>query len=124
MLARMLRLQRHARSFRTHSGYRQKSGAGGGPQFGRAPGPMPLGDAAEQRRIAQMLQEAEREAMPPPGLTAEEVERFYDAAKDDSDPLRPFPNNVNPSTGEVNGPRGPEPTRFGDWERKGRVSDF
>jgi hypothetical protein len=21
-------------------------------------------------------------------------------------------------------PKGPEPTRFGDWERKGRVSDF
>lgn len=31
---------------------------------------------------------------------------------------------VNPVTGEVNGPRGPEPTRFGDWERKGRCSDF
>jgi hypothetical protein len=26
--------------------------------------------------------------------------------------------------GEVNGPRGPEPTRFGDWERSGRCSDF
>jgi hypothetical protein len=25
---------------------------------------------------------------------------------------------------EVNGPRGPEPTRFGDWERKGIASDF
>ncbi len=25
---------------------------------------------------------------------------------------------------EINGPRGPEPTRYGDWERKGRVSDF
>lgn len=25
---------------------------------------------------------------------------------------------------EVGGPRGPEPTRYGDWERKGRVSDF
>jgi len=25
---------------------------------------------------------------------------------------------------EINGPRGKEPTRFGDWERKGRVSDF
>jgi len=25
---------------------------------------------------------------------------------------------------EVGGPAGPEPTRFGDWERKGRVSDF
>ena len=26
--------------------------------------------------------------------------------------------------GEENGPKGPEPTRFGDWERKGIVSDF
>ncbi len=25
---------------------------------------------------------------------------------------------------EVGGPKGPEPTRFGDWERKGRCSDF
>lgn len=41
-----------------------------------------------------------------------------------SNVLKPFPNNTNPSTGEVGGPRGPEPTRFGDWERKGRVSDF
>lgn len=40
------------------------------------------------------------------------------------DPLPPWPNNTNPHTGERNGPRGPEPTRYGDWERKGRVSDF
>ena len=25
---------------------------------------------------------------------------------------------------EIGGPKGEEPTRFGDWERKGRVSDF
>ena len=25
---------------------------------------------------------------------------------------------------EKNGPKGPEPTRYGDWERKGIVSDF
>ncbi len=25
---------------------------------------------------------------------------------------------------EYNGPRGPEPTRYGDWERKGIASDF
>ncbi len=25
---------------------------------------------------------------------------------------------------EINGPKGPEPTRFGDWERKGRCVDF
>jgi len=42
----------------------------------------------------------------------------------EKDPLPPFPNNTNPKTGEIGGPRGPEPTRFGDWERKGRVTDF
>jgi hypothetical protein len=25
---------------------------------------------------------------------------------------------------EVNGGKGPEPTRFGDWEKKGLTSDF
>ena len=25
---------------------------------------------------------------------------------------------------EINGPKGPEPTRFGDWEKKGITSDF
>ena len=25
---------------------------------------------------------------------------------------------------ELGGPKGPEPTRFGDWERKGIASDF
>eukprot|EP00775_Hariotina_reticulata_P003501 gene3501-3770_t len=31
---------------------------------------------------------------------------------------------VNPETGEVAGPRGKEPTRYGDWEVKGRATDF
>ncbi|XP_055917701.1 succinate dehydrogenase assembly factor 4, mitochondrial [Eupeodes corollae] len=42
----------------------------------------------------------------------------------EKEPLKPWPNNTNPYTGEVGGPAGPEPTRYGDWERKGRVSDF
>ena len=25
---------------------------------------------------------------------------------------------------EIGGPKGPEPTRFGDWERNGRCVDF
>ncbi len=28
------------------------------------------------------------------------------------------------AAGEEDGPKGPEPTRYGDWERKGIVSDF
>lgn len=34
---------------------------------------------------------------------------------------------ANPPPGpprEEGGPKGPEPTRYGDWERKGRASDF
>lgn len=29
-----------------------------------------------------------------------------------------------PPAGEQGGPSGPEPTRFGDWERKGIAVDF
>ncbi|CAN4085749.1 unnamed protein product [Withania somnifera] len=32
--------------------------------------------------------------------------------------------HVNKKTGEIGGPKGPEPTRYGDWERGGRCSDF
>jgi len=31
---------------------------------------------------------------------------------------------ATPPVEEIGGPKGPEPTRFGDWERKGRCSDF
>lgn len=31
---------------------------------------------------------------------------------------------AKPAAPEIDGPRGPEPTRYGDWERKGIVSDF
>ncbi|XP_054269054.1 succinate dehydrogenase assembly factor 4, mitochondrial-like [Macrosteles quadrilineatus] len=42
----------------------------------------------------------------------------------EKEPLPEWPDNTNPHTGEIGGPRGPEPTRYGDWERKGRVTDF
>ncbi len=29
-----------------------------------------------------------------------------------------------PPVEEIGGPKGPEPTRYGDWERKGRAVDF
>ena len=50
-----------------------------------------------------------------------EEARHPDAEKE---PLQKWPGGVNPHTGEIGGPAGPEPTRYGDWERKGRVSDF
>ena len=35
--------------------------------------------------------------------------------------LQQFDKNKKSETG---GPKGPEPTRYGDWERKGRCVDF
>ena len=32
--------------------------------------------------------------------------------------------SATPRPKEIGGPKGPEPTRYGDWERNGRVSDF
>ena len=44
------------------------------------------------------------------------------------------PDSVNPAgddkvsdtetPNELGGPKGPEPTRFGDWENNGRCTDF
>lgn len=32
--------------------------------------------------------------------------------------------HATPHQKEFQGPKGPEPTRYGDWERKGIASDF
>ncbi|KAM5256516.1 succinate dehydrogenase assembly factor 4, mitochondrial [Ctenodactylus gundi] len=51
----------------------------------------------------------------------------FDAPEDshlEQEPLKKFPDDINPVTKEKGGPRGPEPTRYGDWERKGRCIDF
>jgi len=41
---------------------------------------------------------------------------------------KPEPQDPKPAKSalpkEIGGPKGPEPTRYGDWERNGRVSDF
>jgi len=44
---------------------------------------------------------------------------------DDLDPkdLAPDPE-ASCKQKEIGGPSGPEPTRYGDWERKGRCVDF
>lgn len=41
-------------------------------------------------------------------------------AEDDTEPL-PVPP---PPAREIGGPPGPEPTRYGDWEKAGRCIDF
>ncbi|MDB5433151.1 MAG: hypothetical protein JWP35_4267 [Caulobacter sp.] len=38
--------------------------------------------------------------------------------------LRRTAQSAEPVATEEGGPKGPEPTRFGDWERKGMAVDF
>jgi hypothetical protein len=45
-------------------------------------------------------------------------------AKSEADARRAAEAPQAPEPHENNGPKGPEPTRYGDWERKGVVSDF
>jgi len=45
-----------------------------------------------------------------------------DAPKPEDTPPRKAERLPMPK--EVGGPKGPEPTRYGDWEVKGRCTDF
>ncbi|RKP23768.1 hypothetical protein SYNPS1DRAFT_24156 [Syncephalis pseudoplumigaleata] len=91
--------------------------------FRPRPGPIPLGDRAQQREFEALVREealrGEREA-------EEELARksAVEAASDTKDADSSNSDIVNETTGEVGGPKGAEPTRFGDWERNGRVYDF
>lgn len=40
------------------------------------------------------------------------------------EPEGPPTVKVAPAVREIGGPRGPEPTRYGDWEKAGRCIDF
>lgn len=44
----------------------------------------------------------------------------------DKPPAQSAPKDTPPAKPvvEIGGPKGPEPTRYGDWERKGRCIDF
>ncbi|XP_008059915.1 succinate dehydrogenase assembly factor 4, mitochondrial [Carlito syrichta] len=75
--------------------------------------------SASQRGKSEPVQQPPKKPTLPEGR--------FDAPEDsqlEKEPLEKFPDDVNPVTKEKGGPRGPEPTRYGDWERKGRCIDF
>jgi len=44
------------------------------------------------------------------------------AAAGEPKPVKPEAGKLLPK--EIGGAKGPEPTRYGDWEHKGRCTDF
>ena len=63
------------------------------------------------------MNEAELGAAPGKVLTPEARRALEEAAARRAEALKPAPH-------ENGGPPGPEPTRYGDWERKGLAVDF
>ncbi len=55
--------------------------------------------------------------------TIEPSQRPHDAPAPLAKPTAVGPANPLPLR-EIGGPKGPEPTRYGDWERAGRCIDF
>jgi hypothetical protein len=47
-----------------------------------------------------------------------------DDIKDETTAAELKPKRAEPMPKEIGGPKGPEPTRYGDWEVKGRCTDF
>jgi hypothetical protein len=45
-----------------------------------------------------------------------------DLTEADAKPVKPEASKPLPK--EIGGTKGPEPTRYGDWEHKGRCTDF
>lgn len=60
-------------------------------------------------------------------MTSKDQDKLSAAAKralGEAEARRKAAQNKPPLPPEVNGPKGPEPTRYGDWEVKGIASDF
>ena len=74
------------------------------------------------RCIGKLNASTTRQLSQAPGNDSEDPKT--PAEKSVTDEIDTEYEHVNPETGERGGPRGPEPTRYGDWERKGRVTDF
>ena len=72
------------------------------------PKPIALGNKQEQREFEDLCKKADLK------LTQDFDKRMEKQEEE----------QVVITTGEIGGPKGLEPTRYGDWERKGRVYDF
>jgi hypothetical protein len=59
-----------------------------------------------------------------PAEIAERIRAAGERAKAEAEARRAAAKPQAPRAKEVNGPKGPEPTRYGDWEKNGIASDF
>ncbi len=75
---------------------------------------IPNESASDPATPAVQSETAPKKVLPPAALRALAEAEARRAAE----------TNTTKAAKELQGPEGPEPTRFGDWERKGIASDF
>ena len=78
--------------------------------FQNPPRPAKLGDPSEEAEINKLLRMEKRKQLE--ALASEDANETRNTLMSDL------------QTDEIGGPKGKEPTRYGDWERNGRTSDF
>jgi hypothetical protein len=61
---------------------------------------------------------------PSPAEIARRIREAGLRARAEADARRAAEPQPPPAPPETGGPKGPEPTRYGDWERNGLISDF
>ncbi|KAI9027479.1 hypothetical protein CLU79DRAFT_739380 [Phycomyces nitens] len=77
------------------------------------PSPVPIGNKKQQQEMLDLIRKKQQRDSTATG-----------ELHDDARTLKPeFKGDVNPNTGEVNGPKN-EPLKHGDWSFGGRVTDF
>ncbi|CAO3641398.1 unnamed protein product [Cunninghamella blakesleeana] len=77
-------------------------------------GPIPLGNKKQQKEMLNLIRKKQQQ-------NAQDSEGLHEDART---PLQPeFQGDVNPNTGEVNGPKN-NPLKHKDWSFGGRVTDF
>ena len=69
---------------------------------------------------SRAVEDSAPEATTPPTSAAKPSPAVKSSSGEESKPL-PAPPARKP---EIGGPKGPEPTRYGDWEKGGRCIDF
>ncbi|KAK1324429.1 hypothetical protein QJS10_CPA01g02155 [Acorus calamus] len=100
---------------------RPKLGLGFGP-FRADPNPLSRSPSIVKRLLGSSPSTDPKPETPKEREGTEEKAETRDAdAADEEEEDGEF---VNKETGEVGGPRGLEPTRYGDWEKSGRCYDF
>ncbi|KAI7897928.1 uncharacterized protein BX663DRAFT_526478 [Cokeromyces recurvatus] len=78
------------------------------------PGPIPLGNKKQQKEMLDLIRKKQ----------LEDVNSTNEMHNDVIQKPKPeFEGDVNPKTGEVNGPK-TEPVKHNDWSFGGRVTDF